>query len=465
MARARANVLPPAAASDFPQRSVARWWLLALLLAINAANFADRTIVGALGQAIKADLKISDFQLGLLNGFAFAVFYSVLGLPVARLAERFNRVRIIAIATGVWTVMAMLCGMAQSYVQLILARIGVGAGEAGFNPPVASLVGDYFPGGQRGLAMAIIGLGGAVGPVIGAWGGGLIAEAGGWRAAFIIIALPGLLLAPLAWFTLREPARGAADGAIDTAPPPPVLTAMRELFAKRAFRFLIAGSALAGFTLNSFGQFMAPLFVRNFGLSLAEAGMYFGIISAISFTGGLLLGGFGADWLGRRDRRWQFWAPAVALLLAVPCYELGLFAQTAFASAALLTAGSFFLLCYYAPALASIQDLAPPRSRASAAFVAAFVSGMVGSGLGPAASGLLSDVFARAAFAGDFAASCPSGLPPTGAAAALELACMQASADGVIHSLAVICLALPCAALLFLLGGRSFPRELYRSAA
>ena len=452
------------AARSFRGTDGERRWLLGLLMLINLFAYADRTVVGALGQAIKQDLKLSDMQLGLLNGFAFAIFYSVLGLPVARMAERRSRVAIIAVATFLWSIMSSLCGVAQNFTQLLLFRIGVGVGEAGFNPPVASLIGDYCKPGRRASAMAIVALGGSFGPAFGAMGGGLIADQGGWRWAFLIIAAPGLILAPLAWFTLREPTRGWADGAVHTGEPPSAWATFRYLFAKPAFRNVLIASALGAFVMNSFGQFTAPLFVRRFGLSFAAGGFYFGIVSSIAVTAGLLLSGFGSDWASLRDRRWQLWTGAIGVAIAGPCYVIALRQESPLALAVALTVALTGLFSYYTPSLASVQDMAEPRMRASASFVISFVTGLIGTGLGPVVTGRISDLLAARAYGGDFASACPGG---RAVAAGVEAAraCSEASATGLGEALMAILLLLPVSALFFFLAGRTLPRDTYSAGA
>ncbi|MBN8848892.1 MAG: MFS transporter, partial [Sphingomonas sp.] len=189
-----------------------RRWALALLLAVSTIAFIDRTILNTTGQAIKADLKLSDMQLGLLGGAAFALLYGMLGIPVARLAERYNRVRIIVVAMTIWSAMTALCAAAAGFPGLLLARIGVGVGEAGAGPPSQSLIADYFPPDRRAFAFGILGLATPIGIILGAIGGAVVAQHFGWRAAFLLVGLPGLVLSLIVWFGLPEPARGLADG-------------------------------------------------------------------------------------------------------------------------------------------------------------------------------------------------------------------------------------------------------------
>jgi len=427
-----------------------RTWLLVLLFLLNTLNFADRAILSALAEAVKRDLAISDFQLGLLQGLGFALLYALLGLPIARWAERGSRIRIIAIAGAIWSLFAALCGAAGSFVQLLLCRIGVGVGEAGFNPPVASLVADHYPAAKRASVMALIGLGGAAGPMLGAMGGGWIGDHHGWRAAFAAIGAPGLILAPIVWLTLRDPPRGHAEGLALAGAPPPFGHVLRVMLAKPAFRHLLIAGALASMATNAIGQFLGVYFVRGFGLSFTQAGALFGMVSAIAVPLGLLVGGFGIDWLGRHDRRWLPWGSAIATALAAPAFLLAFFQATAGGATLFFAIGSTLLFLYYGPALAMVQELAAPRMRATAAFISAFTLGMIGLGLGPALVGLASDWAAARAFAGDYATCRGAGAGP---------ACIAASAIGIRFALRIACLIFLWAALHFLLAARSFSAD------
>lgn len=439
-----------------------RRWLLGLLFAINLFAYADRTVVGAVAQAMKVDLKLSDTQIGLLNGFAFALFYSVLGLPIARLAERKSRVRIIAVAVGLWSVFASLCGVAATFTQLLLYRVGVGVGEAGFNPPVASLVSDHYRAGQRARAIGVIGLGGAIGPALGAIGGGYIAQQGSWREAFIVIGLPGLILAPIAWLTLREPPRGWADGATaDADASPGIGETFAYLLSKPAFLGVLAAGAVGSFATNIIQQFTAPFLVRTFSIGLAQAGLLLGILSAVSVTIGVLGGGMVADRLGRHDRRWLLWTPAIGLALSGPIYVAAVTMQSLTAAVIGLMIASVGAFTYYSPTIASIQDMAPPRMRASASFLFSFAMILIGAGLGPVVAGALSDHFAAVAFGGDFAGACPGGRAAAGAAAAIGQACHDASARGLTKALIVSQSVMPVGALCYALAALTFRRDTY----
>jgi MFS family permease len=449
-------------AGQFKGTSGERAWFLGVMFVINLFAYADRTVVGAVAQAMKVDLSLNDKQIALLNGFAFALFYSVLGLPIARLAERFSRVKIIAVAVGLWSVFASLCGVAGSFVHLLLFRVGVGVGEAGFNPPVQSLVSDHYRAGQRSRAIGVIGLGGAIGPALGAIGGGYIAQQGSWREAFIIIGLPGLLLFPIAWLTLREPPRGWADGAAhDAQVSPGMLETFGFLLRKPAFISVLIAGAVGSFATNLVQQFTAPYLIRTFSIGSAKAGLLLGLISAVAVTIGVLGGGIVADRLAQRDRRWLMWTPAIGVGLSAPVYVVALLQSSLAAAEIGLLISAVGAFTYYSPTIATIQDMAPPRMRASASFLFSFAMILIGAGLGPVMTGALSDHFAWAAFGGDFAGVCPGGKAVAGSAVAIVEACHSASAVGLSQALIWSQLSIPFGVIAYLVASRTLRADSY----
>lgn len=235
-----------------------RTLFLASMFAICCCNFADRAVLAVLAQSIKVDLELTDFQLGLAQGLAFAGLYSLLGIPFGRLCERFNRVRVVAIATTIWSLSTVLCGTVQSFWQLLLARSGVGLGEAGFVPGTSSLVADHFPATRRASAMSIVMLGTPVGTFLGALLAGWAAEFWTWRTAFYVLGLPGIVAALFIWLVLREPPRGLVDNVPKSPAPPPNLRAFwSQLVQRPAFRYVIIGGALSGFGMTSISAFLA----------------------------------------------------------------------------------------------------------------------------------------------------------------------------------------------------------------
>jgi predicted MFS family arabinose efflux permease len=450
----------PAAATDFSRRY--RAWLLLLLVLINALNLADRQGIAVSVQAIKVDLKFTDWQLGLMQGLPFAFFYTLMGLPLARLAEHLSRTKIIAGCMALFGAMVALCGTARSFMGLVACRIGVGIGDAGFGTPVASLIGDHYPMGKRASVMSIIWVGAPIGVVAGATGAGWLAQYATWRATFATIGTSALVVALIAFLSLREPPRGMSDPEpLSREPPPSIWTVCRFLFAKRSMWHVLIGCALAATSMNSIGQFLATFLVRNYHLGYAAAGRLIALIAGASMASGLLVGGFGVDWAGRSDQRWYAWGPALGLTLAAPLFLLG-FNQSAIPSAVvILIAAHLCMFVYYAPSLALAQNMVGANMRASSAFFVSLVLGLVGIGLGPPIVGFLSDRFGAQAFPlGAYAASCPGGTPPAHATQALVTACSTASAVGIRRALMVMSLLGLWAALHYLLAARNLRRDL-----
>ncbi|HEX3837167.1 MAG TPA: MFS transporter [Steroidobacteraceae bacterium] len=453
---------PVPEASTTPQFSRGyRAWMLAMLVLISALNLADRQGLAASSQALKLDLKFSDSEMGLLQGLPFAIFYTLMGLPLARLAEHRSRTRIIAACVGLFGVMATLCSTAHGFGRLLLCRIGVGVGDGGFGPPVASLVGDHYPMSRRAAAMAIIWLGAPLGVVVGSVMGGWLAQHYGWRSTFIVIGLAGVLVSVLVLLTLREPPRGAFDAAQSSrGAPPSVLSAARFLFAKPAMRQTMIAGALAGTSMNAIGQFLNPFLARNFMLGPAEVGRLLGLIAGVSMASGLLLGGFGVDWAGRFDRRWSVWGPALGLVLATPLFIFGFTRDSLSTTVIVLICAHVSMFVFYSPTLAIAQNMVGANMRASSAFVmSGLVLGLVGIGVGPTVVGFLSDRFATHAFAA-FLSSCPGGRAPPGAFPGLADACRNAGATGIRQALIVMALLCVWSAVHYVLASRTLRRDL-----
>ena len=303
--------------TDHQESRAYRAWLLFVLMLVCLVNYADRSVVSSVAEPLRREFGLSDLQLGLLQGLSFALPYSVLGVPFARLAERRSRVRILAAATFAWSALTVLCGAAVHYWQMLLVRVGVGVGETGFMAPASSLLGDHFPRGRRALATSVMMLGVPFGALIGATVGGYIAQSVGWRWAFVALGAPGLLVAALVLFTLREPARGRHENQGDQDVPPLGAVA-RQCLGDPVFRHVALGGMLAGFGLHGLGQFLGVYLVRSYGLPYGMAGMLYGLIAALTITLGLLVGGALADRLARRNLRW--YARTRASMIAI--YQL-----------------------------------------------------------------------------------------------------------------------------------------------
>ena len=365
-----------------------------MLVVVYVFNFLDRQIVTILAEPIKVDLGLNDTQIGLMTGLAFAVFYTVLGIPIARLADRANRVSIISVALAIWSGMTMLCGYAQNFTQMLLARIGVGVGEAGCSPPAHSLIADYYPPEKRASALSIYALGIPVGSILGYLAGGWIAEFYGWRTAFLLVGLPGVVLAVLFKFLVREPIRGMSEpgGASGAASQPPLLRTIRVLLGNRTMVHLAMGGALTSFVGYGLGQWLPAYFIRLHGMGLAETATFFGLVLGVASAIGTFVGGTLADKLAVRDRRWYAWLPAYGVLLAFPFYLMAMIAENPYVAIAIMVVPSVLNSLWLGPTFGTIQNLAPTRMRALASAMLLFILNIIGLGFGPFLVGVLSDV-------------------------------------------------------------------------
>ncbi|TAJ74485.1 MAG: MFS transporter [Phenylobacterium sp.] len=384
-----------------------RRYALSLMLGIYILNFLDRQVINILAEPIKQDLNLADWQIGMMSGLAFALFYTVLGVPIARFAETRNRPFIIAGALTIWSGFTALCGVAQNFVQLCLFRIGVGIGEAGCTPPAHSLITDYVPKSKRASALAFYSMGVPLGSLLGMAMGGVVADAFGWRVAFLVAGLPGVLFALVTFFTLRETrSRLKADVAAASAAQPRFGQAMKLLASKRTFWLLAFAAALKSFISYGQAPFVASFFLRNhaeqvaalaasFNLqSVGFLGLALGIISGICGAISSVLGGWIADKTSAGDVRNSLLAPALAVLVSVPVFILALQMDDARAGLAILIVPYLLNYFWYGPVYGTTQGIVPPNMRATAAAILLFVINLIGLGLGPLAVGLLSDYVA-----------------------------------------------------------------------
>ncbi len=426
------------------------WWFILLLGLVYMFNFVDRTIVSVLGESIRRDLALSDLQLGLLGGFSFAIFFAALGIPLARLAERISRVRIIVAVTALWSLATMASGLATNFVQLLAARIGVAVGEAGLTPSLVSMLSDRFPPERRAAAFSAIALGAPIGSAVAALVGGAIAKEHGWRAAFVAVGLPGLALALLLLLTIREPVRHAAG---DAASAPGFGETLRHLGRSPAFIHLTVASGFVGLVGFGLNLFLIPLLVRRYGLDLAQAGAIFAGTVSLATALGTMTGGLVADRLGRRDVRWFGWAPAILLAFALPLYVVAILQDDWRWLVGLMFLASGSLYAFLPTIMTVTQRLVPPRMRASAAAFHAFGQTVAGLGIGSVTLGWLSDRLATRAFPGDYARACLSAPRP------LPAACTHASAEGLQHAMIAVGCVLLVAIVHYLLAARALARE------
>jgi len=372
-----------------PRAAVAyRGYVLAILVVVYTFNFIDRQILGILAVPIKTELGLSDGALGMLGGLAFALFYTFLGIPIARLADRVGRVGIIAVAVGLWSFATAACGAAHSFAQLFWARLAVGVGEAGGVAPAYSLICDYFPSRQRARALAVYSLGIVL--------GGFITHWMSWRMAFLIVGSVGFWTAPLLKLTVREPRRGGLDRApaVATAKQavhPPLSAVLATLVSKPSFW----GLALGGGTCSMMGYglfFWMPSFlVRSFGLSVLQASLFYGGLVLVAGTAGIWAGGVLADRLGQRSRSAYAFVPAVAFLCTVPFYAVGVLSANLATCLLLLSVPTALALAWLGPVLAAIQHLVLPAERSTASAVFLFVNNLLGLGVGTMLIGAISD--------------------------------------------------------------------------
>ena len=396
----------PAAARPALPKAYTRYALW-LLLVIYIFNFLDRQVINILAEPIKQDLNLKDWQLGMMSGFAFAIFYTVLGVPIARLAERRNRPLIIAGALAAWSAFTVLCGMAQNFVQLILFRIGVGVGEAGCTPPAHSLISDYTPKEKRASALAFYSMGVPLGSLLGMAMGGIIADAYGWRVAFFIAGAPGILLAVIVAFTLRETRSTLAhDVAAAKAIQPSFAEGMKLLAGKRTFWLLAFAAALKSFISYGHAPFTASYFLRNHGPEVAELasrlglqsvgflGLAIGLISGIFGAISSLIGGWIADKTAAGDVRNIVLAPAIAVTISVPVFIAALLVDSVPLALTILIVPYLLNYFWYGPVYSTVQGIVPPNMRATAAAILLLIVNLIGLGLGPLAVGIASDIFA-----------------------------------------------------------------------
>ena len=371
-----------------------RRFVLFMLTLVYAFNFIDRQILVILQEPIKADMGLSDAQLGLLSGFTFALVYVVAGIPIAYWADRGNRRNIVAMALTVWSGMTAISGYAQNYGQLLLARVGVGLGEAGGSPPAHSMISDYYPPAQRGTALSIYSTGIYIGILLGFLLGGFIAEKFGWRMAFVVVGAPGIVLAIVLRLTVKEPVRGRWDEGSQSEEhtKPSLKDTVKLLRNTSSFFYIAMGAALISYVSYGNGNFFPSFLSRYHNMGLAEIGVTLALVSGLSGAVGTFLGGYLGDRFGQADKRWYLWIPAIGGLVSFP---IGMFTLLGDNTTLILAASGLSTLLgalYLGPCIAMSHLLVPPSMRALTSAILFFVLNMIGLGLGPFATGLTSDL-------------------------------------------------------------------------
>jgi predicted MFS family arabinose efflux permease len=370
-----------------------RRYVLFLLFMVSVFNYVDRTILSVLQVPIKADLGLSDLQLGALTGLAFALFYTTLSLPIARLADRWVRKYIIAGSLGVWSGMTALTGLATNFAGLVFFRIGVAAGEAGSLPATHSMIADLYPPNKRATALAVWGISLPVGMLFGYTAAGALAEAVGWRGAFAVIGVAGLLLVPVLLITMREPVRGNFDHGVAYAETHlSMRQAVRHLWEIKTFRYLVAAGSCHAFSWYAVNSWSAPFYVRVHELSLGETSLYLALVNGFGSALGMYLGGRLSDHFGARDPRARARVVSIALYAMIPFALLQFMVASAAQSMALGAVTFTLMLVYYGPTIAIAHLLVPPNMRAFTSAVLILILNLFGLGLGPLVTGYVSDL-------------------------------------------------------------------------
>ncbi len=373
-----------------------RNYTLFMLVLVFTSSHVDRQIMGILGQPIKESLLISDTQLGLLTGIMFAVFYATLGMPMAMWADRNNRRNLISFSVFLWSLMTALCAAATNFMQLLLLRIGVGVGEAGSNPPSHSMIADLYPPEKRSTAMAIFGTGINWGILIGFLVGGWINEWYGWRTAFVVVGLPGILLAVLVRYTVKEPPRGYSEALKQETPAPAFREVVRFILRSAVLRHIVAAGALVSFAGYASVIWVPIYLVRIHDMGTGEVGSYLALLIGVGGAIGIYVGGRIADFMAaRRGQQWLPWVVAVSSLITLPMLYLTFMATTPMGAIAAYALPAMLGTLYVAPGFALIQNATPLEMRSVAAAINLFITNIIGLGLGPFTVGFFSDVFSQ----------------------------------------------------------------------
>jgi MFS family permease len=461
--------------------------VILLLTLAYTLNSADRTLIAIIGQPLKVDLNLTDAQLGVLIGTAFATLYAFSGLPIARLAERFNRVIIISTALAMWSALTALCGAAANFTQLLMLRMAVGVGEAGCTPPAHSLISDYFAPSRRSTALSIYSCGISFGYILSAVVGGYAASHYGWRIACMVVGLPGIGIALLLRWLIKEPPRGHSDPPMnETATPPArpalpsrrvefgaelkeVMQVARTLFLKRPIANMLLGLIVASFAAQGSYAFVPAYFSRAFGLDYAMIGIISAVTGGATVGLGLAAGGVLTDALGARDAKWYALVPAGGLIIALPLYVLAFLQADWRMSALFLGLAGFFQYLSFGPTVGVVQNIVDSHRRATATALVYILLTVICLGCGPPFTGWLIDRLAEfnfSAFAlnGSFKLMCGSGKLPAAAGAVLKQACESTLALSSRQGIIATVLLYAWAAIHYLVGAIGLSREM-RGAA
>jgi predicted MFS family arabinose efflux permease len=464
--------------------------VVSLLMTAYTFNAMDRSIISIIAQSMKLDLKLTDTQLGLLGGTAFAVLYAFGGIPIARLAERVSRVNIITVALIVWSTLSALCGTAAGFAQLLLIRAGVGVAEAGCSPPAHSLISDYVEPSRRTSALSVYSCGTSLGYLLAAVGGSYVVQHWGWRTACAAVGLPGIAVGLLIKLFVQEPPRGYSESAAVRAdrpalPPFSLRGELRELWAvgkslltDRPVLHMVLGVTIGGFAAYGFYAFIHPYFRRTFDLDYTTVGVIVGLAGGVAVGLGIVAGGFIADALAKHDARWYALVPACGALVALPFYLSALLQPDWRLATGLLAAAGFFQYASLGPTFGVVQNVVDRRRRATATALLYICLSVLALGGGPLFTGWVTDRFAEADFAmrpvaqappgassTSFALGCPGGSGAETAGAELKSACNRSLVRATRRGLLVTLLFFGWAALHYLLAARGIAKSLRTAAA
>ena len=374
------------------EESRVRNYALGILTLVYTFNFIDRQLLSILQEDVKAELLLTDAQLGLLTGFAFAMFYVTAGVPIARLADRSNRRNIVAASVGLWSFMTAISGFVQNYVQLLLARIGVGIGEAGGSPPSHSIVSDIFPKEQRASALSFYSTGVNLGIMFGFLFGGWLNEFFGWRVAFLVIGVPGIILACIVYATVPEPVRGLLENKKVSDNQVPFSEVLSGLWQRKTFRHMALACGLNAFAGYGTVNWAASFFIRSHGMTTGELGTWLALSQGLVGAVGIFVGGFLGDKLGARDKRWYLWVPGLSTLLVVPGMLTVFLTSNTYLALVCMFMPGFLQNIYLGNSIATTHNLVGLRWRSTSSAILFLILNIIGLGLGPFAVGLLSDM-------------------------------------------------------------------------
>ena len=370
----------------------AAYYALGILTIVYSINFIDRQLLSILQESIKADLMLSDAQLGLLTGFAFAVFYTFAGLPIASLADRSNRRNIVAISLTIWSGMTAISGLAQNYWQLLAARVGVGIGEAGGSPPSHSMISDIFPPDKRASAIGFYSTGISIGILFGFLFGGWLNEFFGWRVAFFVVGIPGVLLALVLYLTVPEPIRGLAENRASTGDNPSMMTVFKVLLSRRSFLFMALGAAMTAVAGYSTANWVASFMIRTHQMPTGELGTWLALIIGVGGAIGVFGSGVIADKLGKTDKRWYMWVAVCASVISIPLQISTFWVDDPYTALMCMVIPSVLSNAYLGVTIASVHGMVGLKMRAVSSALLFFILNMIGLGMGPTTVGLVSDL-------------------------------------------------------------------------